>query len=110
MAGRRHPPWLRLVVDDADLSAWLGKALRGDVLQYHRGILTLDVDPHTGRMSESDRAKLRLVANHARWAFEQGLTHLVQRRLGADDYCYLMVMRMRPTDNCAGGSAPHPDR
>jgi hypothetical protein len=80
---------------EAKLCAWLGEALPGTVLKYHRGFLSLDVDPHSGRMSDCDRAELRLVAKRARWAFEQGLVHLVQRRHGTHDYSYMLIMRPR---------------
>jgi hypothetical protein len=47
-------------------------------------------------MSKGDRVELLRVAKRARWAFEEGLVHLVQWRHGIDDYTYLMIMRPRP--------------
>lgn len=87
---RRHP------LTEIELCAWLGQAAPGDVLEYHRGFLALDVaavplDPDT-----EARAELRRVAKRALWAFEQDLVHLVQRRHGPSDFAYLAIARQKP--------------
>lgn len=89
------PSRLRLVINEANLCAWLADELVGAVLQYHRGFLARDIDPHSGRMFERDRAELRRVALRARCAAKHGLAHLVQRRHGTDDYSYQLIMRPR---------------
>ena len=85
-----------LTISESDLCRWLGQALPGDVLQYHRGYLALDNVAHRGRLSAQDRIDLARVARRAFWASEQGLAHLLQRRNGPDDYTYLIVARSRP--------------
>ena len=92
----RRPSRLSLTISEAELCTWLGEALPGAVLQYHRGFLAIDLVPHSGRMSDQDRAELHRVARRARWAAQKGLGHLVQRRHGADDYEYRLVARRRP--------------
>jgi hypothetical protein len=86
------PPRLR----EADLCAWLGAALPGDSLVYHRGFLAVDCDYAISHLSKPERTRLTLVARRARLAEERGLVHLIQRRHGPDDYDYLIVARRRP--------------
>jgi hypothetical protein len=83
-----------LPLSEAALCRWLGEALPGDMLAYHRGHLTRDVAA-TGAKARS-RAELQRVARRALWASESELVHLVQRRNGPDDYTYLAVARPRP--------------
>jgi len=85
-----------LSTSEVELCRWLGQALPGDVLHYHRGFLALDTAPHTFRLSDRERAELIKVGRRARWAFEKGLADLLQRRHGPDDYEYLLVARRRP--------------
>ena len=93
---KKRPARIALTMVEAELCTWLGEAVPGTLLQYHRGFLALDVDPHSGRLSEQGRRELRRIAKRARWAAEQGLVHMVQRRHGTDDFSYQLVMRPRP--------------
>jgi len=87
---------IRLHLKEIELCAWIGQARPGDVLEYHRGFLALDVLRHGSRLSERERAELARVGRRALWAAEQGFVHLVQRRHGLDDYSYLAIARHRP--------------
>jgi hypothetical protein len=81
------------LVTEAQLCTWLGAAPPCDVVEYHRGVLALDISPYARRLSERDREELKRVARRAVWAWERGRVHLVQKRHGPDDYSYLMVAR-----------------
>jgi hypothetical protein len=85
------------LISEVQLCAWLGGAVPGDVVEYHRGVLALDMAPYAGRLSEPDRNELKRVARRAAWAWAQGRVHLVQKRHGPDDYSYLIIAR-----KCAG--------
>jgi hypothetical protein len=96
MANHTKPPAPRLLLTETDTCGWLGQAVPGDILEYHRGFLVCDVDARNKRMPERDRAELARVGRRAYWAAEHGLAHLVQRRHGPDDYSYLLIARTRP--------------
>jgi len=83
-------------IDESGLCGWLGKAVPGDRLEYHRGFLAIDIYRDAGRVPETMRRNLARVARRAGWAAEQDLAHLVQRRHGADDYSYILVVRPKP--------------
>ena len=87
---------MQSVGSEAELCAWLGQALPGEIRRYHRGHLALDTNPHSRRLSDKARQELGKAAKRARWASERGLVHLLQRRRGSDDYDYLIVARPRP--------------
>jgi len=74
---------------------WLGQASAGDMLEYHRGHLALDILPQASRFSPAERMELARLAARAWWAAGQGLVHLMQRRHGGDDYAYLAVASAR---------------
>jgi hypothetical protein len=85
-----------LIITEADLCHWLGAAVPGDTLVYHRGFLPLDVVPRADRLAERERKELVRVARRAMWAADKGLVHLVQRRHGPEDASYLLIARPRP--------------
>ncbi len=89
-------PAVRLRLKEIELCGWIGQAMPGDMLEYHRGFLALDVTEQGTRLTERDRAELARVARRAYWAAELGLVHLVQRRHGPDDYGYLAIARPKP--------------
>jgi hypothetical protein len=64
-------------------AAWR-QAEPGEALEYHRGFLGVDRTP-----SLKDRLDLIAMAERAMRLAEQGLIHLVQRRLGDDTFSYL---------------------
>jgi hypothetical protein len=83
-------------VTEYDFCLWLSAAEPGDILQYHRGFLALDVSPSARRLNEHQRKALIRVARRARWAAENELVHLIQRRYGIGDYGYIVEARPRP--------------
>ena len=82
-------------ITEIDFCAWLAQAEPGEVLQYHRGFLCLDRGAAgPGRRTASQR-QLNQLAERAYDLAEQGLVHLVQRRLGKDSFSYLAIARPR---------------
>ena len=86
----------RRALDEPELCRWLGQATPGEVLEYHRGHLALDIMAYRRPAGDCGHPTLSEVAHRAWWAAEQGLAHLVQRRHGGDDYSYLIVARATP--------------
>jgi hypothetical protein len=83
-----------LPLAEAAFCKWAGEAAHGDILEYHRGFLSVDIE--VGRLPASERKVLRQLAHRAAWAFREGVVHLVQRRRGPDDFSYLAIKRTRP--------------
>jgi len=79
---------------EADFCTWVGEALPGDTLEYHRGFLALDIAQ--GALTAPEQRVLRRLAGRAAWAADCRLVHLVQRRRGPGDFSYLAVKRPRP--------------
>lgn len=79
---------------ELDFCTWVGRAAPGDVLEYHRGYLGLDTQ--AGALTVTERRALRALARRAAWAFDEGLVHLVQRRIAPGVFAYLAVRRPRP--------------
>lgn len=76
--------------------AWYGSAAPGDRIVYHRGFLAIDVSPLTYKLPDAERRTLLRVAERALQLAEDGLVHLVQRRMGEGDFTYLAIARPRP--------------
>lgn len=91
-----HHNQIEIAMPEVELCAWLGSALPGDRLAYHRGVLCRDCSPTNSRLDEKNRAELQRVARRARLASDMGLAYLVQRRNGPDDYTYLVIARKKP--------------
>ena len=85
--------------------AWLGQAHPGAQLVYHRGLLALDATINSQTPKSDARRELARVAGRARWAAEQGLVHLVQRRNGPDDFSYIAIARPRTPEASASLSS-----
>ncbi len=81
---------------DIEFCAWIGQAMPGDRLEYHRGFLGIDTTAVISTLPEPDRRRLAALADAAHRAFEAGLVHLVQLRLGTDRFAYLAIARTRP--------------
>jgi hypothetical protein len=79
-------------VCEAQFCRWLGSALPGDKLAYHRGHLVRDCEK---ARNDKQRTALLRLARRAYAASEAGLVHLLQRRHGADDYTYFAVARRK---------------
>lgn len=86
---------------DTEFCAWIGQAHPGDRLVYHRGVLALDANHDSEAPKTDARRELARVARRARWAAQQGLVHLVQRRNGPDDFTYIAIARPRSSEAAA---------
>ncbi len=86
---------VRQPISEIELCGWLSQAEPGETLEYHRGFLGIDRTPLGQPMSLQDRLDLITMAERAMRLAEQGLIHLVQRRLGDDTFSYLAVARSR---------------
>ena len=81
---------------EVELYAWIAQAEAGARLEYHRGFLGIDVTPVISTLPEPERRQLADLGQAALSAFEKGLVHLVQERLGPDQFAYIAVARPRP--------------
>ncbi len=79
--------------DDIGFYAWVSLADPGAAISYHRGFLAVDTASIMSRLSPSEQATLRLIADAAWRASEQKLVHLVQERLGPDLFEYRAIVR-----------------
>ena len=84
------------ILDDAGIAAWIACAEPGDELVYHRGFLAVDTASVISKLSDERRQVLRRVADAALRAEKQGLVHLVQSRLGPDQFAYIAIARPKP--------------
>jgi hypothetical protein len=89
-------PAVRSRISEIELCGWLSQASPGEAIEYHRGFLVVDRTPLGQPMTPTDRGDLDRIAERAMRLAEQGLLHLVQRRLGADTFSYLAIARARP--------------
>ena len=87
---------LRPRLSEISFCAWVAQADPGERLEYHRGFLTLDTFAMFTGLSDKQRAELRRLGSRAFWAAEQGLVHLVQERVGPDQFAYIAVARPKP--------------
>jgi hypothetical protein len=81
---------------EIEFCAWIAQAVPGDRLEYHRGFLVLDTFPAFSHLPEAQRTELAKLGARAFWADEQGLVHLVQERVGPDQFAYIAVARPKP--------------
>jgi len=86
----------RRPLTEIEFCAWVAQAVPGDRLEYHRGFLTLDRCQGLSRFTTEERTRLTWLGARAFWAAEQGLVHLVQERLGPDQFAYIAVARPKP--------------
>lgn len=89
---RAAPPMLT----DIELYAWIAQAEPGARLEYHCGFLGIDITPAISLLPEPERCQLADLAEAAFSAFEKGLVHLVQERVGPNQFAYVAVARPRP--------------
>ncbi len=83
-------------ITDIDLYAWISQAEAGDALIYHCGFLVVDADKTVSTLPTDRRLAVRGVADAAFRAAEQGLVHLVQKRLETDRFAYIVIARPKP--------------
>jgi len=83
-------------ISEIEFCGWVGQAVPGDRLEYHRGFLVLDAFPVISKLSDPDRKRLALLGGRVFWAAEAGLVHLVQERIGPDHFAYIAIARPKP--------------
>jgi len=83
-------------LDEIGLSAWIAQAEPGETLVYHRGFLAVDTVGSASPLSPERRSTLRRTADAALRAAEQDLVHLVQARIGPDQFAYIAIARRKP--------------
>lgn len=93
---RLVPTALMRRLNDTSFCAWVAQAVSGDRLEYHRGFLGIDTQAPISTLPEPDRRQLVALASVAHRAFVAGLVHLVQARLGPDQFAYIAVARPKP--------------
>jgi len=93
---RNSLPIERPLVTEIEFCSWLGQAAPGDALEYHRGFLVVDLTPFGGPMSSEARSELARTSARAYSLAERGFVHLVQRRVGPDNFSYLALARPLP--------------
>ena len=94
-----NPAGLRVAMPrltDVELFAWIAQAEAGARLEYHRGFLGIDVTPAISLLPRPARHQLADLAEAALSAFEKGLVHLVQERVGPNCFAYIAIARRRP--------------
>jgi len=82
--------------DEIAFCAWVAQAAPGETLVYHRGFLAVDATGVVSKLLSDQQRALRLVASAALRAAEQDLVHLVQARIGPDQFAYIAVARRKP--------------
>jgi hypothetical protein len=97
----RAPSPLRPQIGEAEMLAWFLAASPGDRIAYWRGHLAIDLAPTASPLGHSERRRLRGLKVLTLSMAETGLLHLVQQRLGPDDYLYLAIARPRPRQGSA---------
>ena len=83
-------------IKDIDLYAWLAQAEAGDALIYHRGFLAVDTDKLISDLPAERRDALRSLGDAAFRAAAQDLVHLVQERIGPNQFAYVAIVRPKP--------------
>jgi hypothetical protein len=97
----RAPSPLRPQIGEPEMLAWFLAASPGDRIAYWRGHLAIELSVTASPLSDSERRRLRGLKNMTLSMAETGLVHLVQQRLGLDDYLYLAIARPRPRQGSA---------
>lgn len=86
----------KAALTEIQFCAWVAQAMPGDRLHYHCGFLVRDTFKMLGRLSDPQRVELTRLASRAFWAAEQGLVHLVQERMGPDQFAYIAIAKPKP--------------
>lgn len=91
-------PPVPLRLTEIELCAWIAQADPGDLIEYHRGALSIDRLPGMSKLPCMERDRVHALADCAFLAAEKRLVHLVQYRLGPDRFSYLAIARPKPLD------------
>jgi len=85
-----------LVLTENELCDRFADASPGDTLVYYIGHLAADRDLVTSKLPAAQRVDLDRLARRALRMHDEGLVHLVQRRVAPESVAYLAVVRPRP--------------
>jgi uncharacterized protein YfaQ (DUF2300 family) len=88
-------------LDEVGFCAWIAQAEPGETLVYHRGFLAVDATAVLSKLPADRQRALRQVAAAALRAAEQNLVHLVQARIGPDQFAYIAIARPKPRSSGA---------
>ena len=80
-------------ITEIEFCSWLGQAKPDDILEYHQGFLALDRCVVGAAEQTAHARALHQVAERAFELAERGFIHLIQRRLGPDEFSYLAISR-----------------
>jgi hypothetical protein len=86
-----------LVLNENELCDRFADASPGDTLVYHIGHLAADRDLATSTLPTAQRVDLDRLASRASRMHDEGLVHLVQRRVTPESVAYVAVIRPRRT-------------
>ena len=89
-------------LDEIAFCAWVAQAEPGEALVYHLGFLAVDATSVVSTLPSDQQRALRLLAAAALRAAVQDLVHLVQDRIGPDQFAYIAVARRRPRRAAVG--------
>jgi hypothetical protein len=87
---------IQIVHSEDEFERWIGRAVTGDVAEYHRGFLAIDRDPHLTGLNDTAIAACIARCDGAASAARLEWVHLFQRRLGPGRFSYLAVRRGSP--------------
>ncbi len=85
-----------LVLNENELCDRFADASPGDTLVYHVGHLAADRDVGVSTLPATQRTELDRLAHRVSRMHDEGLVHLVQRRVAPESVAYLAVVRPRP--------------
>ena len=86
-------------ISEIQFCAWVAQAEPGDRLEYHRGFLAIDICKAVTTLEPNARKELELLAERARWSEAVRLVHLVQQRVGPNQFSYIATARAKTQSN-----------
>jgi hypothetical protein len=97
---RAEPPDMLATPDmvrsENDLCDRLADAMPGEIIPYYVGMLAADRAPNSLTLTEAQRIELNALADRMMQLVDVGRVHLVQRRMGPEQFVYLAIVRPQP--------------
>lgn len=97
---RAEPPDMLATPDmvrsENDLCDRLADAMPGEIIPYYIGMLAADRAPTSLTLTEAQRIELNALADRMMQLAEVGRVHLVQQRIGPEQFAYLAIIRCQP--------------
>lgn len=94
---RAEPPDMLATPDmvrsENDLCDRLADAMPGEIIPYYVGMLAADRAPTSLTLTEAQRIELNALADRMMQLADVGRVHLVQRRIGPEQFAYLAIVR-----------------